>query len=142
MNVLIVDDDIVDRMATKRVLENSALAIDSITEATTATEGLDYAKTDNYDLILLDYQLPPSNGIEVLRELRGSNESSSAIVMVSHSNDEELAVRCVEAGAQDFLMKGEVTASRLKRSILLAKERYELEQQSEERKLESSFAYD
>tara|TARA_B100000700_G_scaffold32344_1_gene30976 strand:+ start:4658 stop:6358 length:1701 start_codon:yes stop_codon:yes gene_type:complete len=129
MNVLIVDDDIVDRMATKRVLENSALAIDSITEATTATEGLDYAKTDNYDLILLDYQLPPSNGIEVLRELRGSNESSSAIVMVSHSNDEELAVRCVEAGAQDFLMKGEVTASRLKRSILLAKERYELEQQ-------------
>ena len=82
---------------------------------------MNYAKTHNYDLILLDYQLPPSNGIEVLRELRGSNEFSSAIVMVSHSNDEELAVRCVEAGAQDFLMKGEVTASRLKRSILSLK---------------------
>lgn len=129
MKVLIVDDDVVDRMATKKVLRDSALIIDSITEATTATEGLDYAKSNDYDLILLDYQLPPSNGVEVLRELRGSSEFSSAIVMVSHSNDEELAVRCVEAGAQDFLMKGEVTASRLKRSILLAKERYQLEQE-------------
>lgn len=129
MNVLIIDDDIVDRIATKKVLKDSELSVKSVTEATTATEGLARAKERRYDLILLDYQLPPTNGIEVLRELRGTNDFSAAMVMISHSNDEELAVRCIEAGAQDFLMKGEVTAARLKRSVLLATERYELERQ-------------
>ncbi|RUO50620.1 GGDEF domain-containing response regulator [Pseudidiomarina aquimaris] len=129
MNVLIIDDDTVDRLATKKVLKDSELRVKKVTEATTANEGLEHAKNGDYDLILLDYQLPPTNGIEVLRELRGTNDSSAAMVMISHSNDEELAVRCIEAGAQDFLMKGEVTAARLKRSVLLATERYELERQ-------------
>ncbi|WP_417689405.1 EAL domain-containing protein [Pseudidiomarina sp.] len=129
MNVLIIDDDIVDRLATKKVLKDSELSVKSVTEATTATEGLQHAKRGDYDLVLLDYQLPPTNGIEVLRELRGTCDFGAAMVMISHSNDEELAVRCIEAGAQDFLMKGEVTAARLKRSVLLARERFELERQ-------------
>lgn len=127
MDILIIDDDAVDRMSATRTLKASMLQINSIDQTASASEGVELAKQHQYDMILLDYQLPPSNGIEVLRELRSNNDFATAIVMLSHSNDEELALSCIEAGAQDFIMKSEMTSARLKRAILLSKERYQLE---------------
>lgn len=127
MDILIIDDDAVDRMSATRTLKASMLQINSIDQTASASEGIALAKQHQYDMILLDYQLPPSNGIEVLRELRSNSDFATAIVMLSHSNDEELALSCIEAGAQDFIMKSEVTAARLKRAILISKERYRLE---------------
>lgn len=129
MNVLIIDDDAVDGMSAVRALKKSELPIGDVRQASTGDEGIAMAMKDNYDVILLDYQLPPTNGVEVLRELRGSSDFSTAIVMLSHSNDEELALQCIEAGAQDFIMKSEVTASRLKRAVLISSERHYLEKQ-------------
>ncbi|WP_439134402.1 putative bifunctional diguanylate cyclase/phosphodiesterase [Pseudomaricurvus sp.] len=127
MDILIIDDDAVDRMAATRTLKASMLPINTIDQTASASEAVKLAKNHQYDMILLDYQLPPSNGIEVLRELRGNNDFATAIVMLSHSNDEELALDCIEAGAQDFIMKSELTAARLKRAILISAERYQLE---------------
>lgn len=129
MDLLIIDDDIVDRMAAVRTLKETGLQLREVRQTASSAEGIALALAGDYDAILLDYQLPPSNGIEVLRELRGSSDFSTAIVMLSNSHDEELALRCIEAGAQDFLMKSEVTASRLKRAVLLATERHQLERQ-------------
>lgn len=129
MLFLIIDDDAVDRMAIVRVLNNSGLRIDEIIQTDSAEKGIQLAKSNTFDVILLDYRLPPSNGIEVLRLLQGTSTFSTAIVMLSHSNEEQLALKCVEAGAQDFLMKSEISGMRLKRAILLAKERFQLEQQ-------------
>ncbi|WP_221798381.1 putative bifunctional diguanylate cyclase/phosphodiesterase [Oceanobacter mangrovi] len=136
MKILIIDDDVIDRMAAIRTLKESELSIGQIDQTGFPEEGIAWARDKQYDVILLDYRLPPSNGIEVLRELRGLQGFSAAVVMVSHSNDEELALRCVEAGAQDFLMKGELSGIRLKRSILLASERYELERRISESHLQ------
>lgn len=132
MDILIIDDDAVDRMAAIRTLKNSRLHIDQVDQTSSADEGIRLASNHKYDVILLDYQLPPSNGIEVLRELRGNNDFSTSVVMLSHSNDEELALNCIEAGAQDFVMKSEITVTRLKRAILMSAERHSLEQQVRE----------
>ncbi|SJN53681.1 Cyclic di-GMP phosphodiesterase Gmr [Vibrio ruber DSM 16370] len=132
MDILIIDDDAVDRMSAIRTLRQSELSLDKIDQADTATDGIRCAAENGYDIILLDYQIPPSNGIEILREIRGGNDYSTAIVMLSHSNDENLALSCIEAGAQDFVMKSEITASRLKRAILISQERHSLEQQVRE----------
>ncbi|MEH0740447.1 EAL domain-containing protein [Vibrio cholerae] len=129
MKILIIDDDTIDRIAAIRTLRDTDLPIQVIDEATTAHEGLKMALANKYDVILLDYQLPPSNGIEVLMQLRSVSDFSTSIVMLSHSNDEELALSCIEVGAQDFIMKKEITASRLRRAIVIATERYYLEQQ-------------
>ncbi|WP_417310915.1 EAL domain-containing protein [Devosia sp.] len=131
MDILIIDDDAVDRMSAIRTLKNAGLNTGEIDQADTGTEGLQKALSKQYDAILLDYQIPPSNGIEVLREIRGSLGNSTAIIMLSHSNDEALALSCIEAGAQDFIMKSEVSVTRLKRSILIASERNTLEKQVE-----------
>lgn len=132
MQILLIDDDTIDRLAVKRVLRDSNLTITCIDEAHTADEGFEKAIAKPYDLIILDYQLPPSNGIDVLVGLKESQGFSTSVVMLSHSNDEELALKCIEAGAQDFIMKGEISATRLRRAIIIAQERHALALQIQE----------
>lgn len=129
MDILLIDDDAVDRISTIRTLKASDLPLGNIDQAQTAKDGIRMASLHNYGVVLLDYQIPPYTGIEILREIRGGNDYSTAIVMVSHSNDEDLALSCIEAGAQDFVMKSELSATRLKRAILIASERHDLEMQ-------------
>ncbi|MFH0236350.1 diguanylate cyclase domain-containing protein, partial [Vibrio diabolicus] len=128
MKVLIIDDDTIDRLAIKKTLRSTDLPISIIEEAQTAHEGLDKALKQSFDVILLDYQLPPSTGMEVLIALKSNSDFSTSIVMLSHSNDEELALKCIEMGAQDFVMKNEISSIRLRRAIIIATERYFLEQ--------------
>ncbi len=131
MKLLLVDDDTVDRMNTKRNLQQPGQTIE-VVEVSSAEAGLALALERQFDLILLDYHLPTMTGLEFLISLRGSAASSTPVVMLSHSSDDELAIKCIEKGAQDFIIKGEVTASRLMRAILHARERYKIEKELRE----------
>lgn len=127
MKILLVDDDQVDRELVKRALQKSDLST-QISEAVTVDQGLEMYTSDTYDIVLLDYQMPQRNGIEMIVELRNeSKESGTAIVMMSSSENEELSLACIRAGAQDFLLKSEISAARLKRALLHASTRFELE---------------
>jgi diguanylate cyclase len=128
MKILLIDDDTIDRMNAIRNLKNSGLAL-NIIEADTAKKGLDLATSDQFDAVLLDYSLPDMDGLEVLTLLQGVWIKSTAIIMLSHSSDEGIALKCIEAGAQDFIVKSEVSSVRLKRAILQAQERFKLEQE-------------
>jgi diguanylate cyclase (GGDEF)-like protein len=129
MNILLVDDDQVDRAIVKRTINRSDLDV-KITESKTVDEGLYKYAQGNFDVILLDYRMPQRDGIEMIVELRNEpKDSSTAVVMMSSSEDEELALKCIRAGAQDFLVKTEITATRLRRAIQHATTRFELEMQ-------------
>lgn len=128
MKILLIDDDTIDRMNAIRNLKHSGLAFD-VTEADTAKKGLELATVDQFDVVLLDFSLPDMDGLEVLTLLQGVWIKSTAIIMLSHSSDEGLALKCIEAGAQDFIVKSEVSSVRLKRAILQAQERFKLEQE-------------
>jgi diguanylate cyclase (GGDEF)-like protein len=72
--------------------------------------------------------MPEVDGIEMVIELRSKpNLGETAIVMMSATDDEVLALSCLQAGAQDFIPKNEITATKLKRAIIQAKKRFELE---------------
>ncbi|WP_339865502.1 two-component system response regulator [Paremcibacter congregatus] len=127
MNILIVDDDQVDREHIKRTLSHHN-GYSSITEAMTVEEGLTQFRQNHFDVILLDYSMPCRDGLEMLIELRSEpKENCTAIVMMSTSDEEQLALRCLRAGAQDFMIKGDITAPLLRRAILNAQTRFELE---------------
>ena len=129
LNVLIVDDDKVDQELVLRALKKSHLDV-SIDTAKTVDEGLELYQHNSYDIILLDYRMPERDGTEMIYELTHSSKSSNtAIVMMSSSEDEQLAIDCLKAGAHDFLMKSEVTGARLRRAVLQAQTRFELEKQ-------------
>lgn len=129
MNILIVDDDRLDRMSIKRTLAKTNISI-NVTETSTVDEGLFEFANNDFDIVLLDYRLPRRDGIEMIVELRNEPKSTStAIVMMSSSEDEEIAINSIRAGAQDFLVKSEITEIRLRRAIEHATARFELEKQ-------------
>lgn len=127
MNVLLVDDQEIDRELIKHTLHSSGKPFD-ITEVSTAFEGIENLASSKYDVILMDYQMPRMNGIEMLHELKKKADlKQSAIIVMSHNNNEEVMIECINAGAQDFLLKDEVTSNQLLRCIRQSRKRYELE---------------
>lgn len=128
MNILLVDDDYTDREIIKRTLTKNNGDEFILQEACSADEGLQAAQDKIFDVLLLDYSMPKINGIEMIVELRSRpNLGETAIIMISASDDEVLALSCLQAGAQDFITKSELTPSKLKRAIIQAKKRFELE---------------
>ena len=126
LKLLIIDDDKVDLMNIVRLLKKSDWPI-HIEEASNSEVGLALAQTKVYDLILLDYQMPLINGLEILKKLRESSTNTANIVMLSHSNDIEISMQCIEAGAQDFITKKEISVTRLSRAIIHSQERFRIE---------------
>jgi len=127
LNILIVDDDVVDREELIRTL-NKANSDCHIVETESVDEGLAAIKAERFDVVLLDYRMPKRDGIELLLELRSFLvDQSVAIIMLSNSEESDLALECIKNGAQDFLLKSEVTSSRLRRAILQSQTRFELE---------------
>lgn len=122
MDLLLIDDDEVDRTAIIRALRQSKLAFNVI-EANCAFDGLNLALERHFDGILLDYLLPDANGLEVLIKLNSMTQEQTVVVMLSRYEDEKLAQRCIELGAQDFLLKDEVNSRILSRAIRYAKQR-------------------
>lgn len=122
MDLLLIDDDEVDRTAIIRALRQSKLTFNVI-EANCAFDGLNLALERHFDGILLDYLLPDANGLEVLIKLNAMTQDQTVVVMLSRYEDEKLAQRCIELGAQDFLLKDEVNSRILTRAIRYAKQR-------------------
>ena len=79
---------------------------------------------DGSDVVLLDLNLPDSQGIETFRRVR-SAAPARPIVVLSGLQDEELGVQAVREGAQDYLVKGRVDGALLARSLRFAMERAE-----------------
>jgi len=127
MNLLLIDDDELDRLSVIRALKQSDYEL-TIRQCATAAEGYKLVANERFDAILLDYRLPDQDGIEVLRALRGGTLAKAAVVMLSRHEDPVMVESCLEAGAQDFLLKDEVTGRRLTRAISLARQRYTMEE--------------
>lgn len=128
IKILLVDDDSIDRMSMQRALRASNREL-YIIESATAQEALQLLQEQPFDAVLLDYQLPDGNGLEILKKLQQSNLQKPAVIMVSGYDDESLAEQCLLAGAQDFLLKDEVKQRHLLRAIMHARQRAEMMEQ-------------
>jgi diguanylate cyclase len=127
LSLLLIDDDELDRLAITRTLRKSAVPFE-VAYAETAAAGLQMALSAKFDAILLDYRLPDENGLEVLRLLRGGAYEGVAVVMLSRYENDTLAEECLEAGAQDFLLKDEVNSRHLTRVVVQARQRFQIEE--------------
>jgi PAS domain S-box-containing protein len=78
--------------------------------------------TEHYDIVLLDLSLPDSQGFATFERLH-QHVSLTPIVVLTGLDDEELALRAVRAGAQDYLVKGEIGDQLLMRAMRYAIER-------------------
>lgn len=128
MNILLIDDDVFDREIIKRSLVGSFYDHD-VSEVESAEAAILLLQENVFDIVIVDYNMPVMNGLEFVVQLKSLPESSHiAIVVVSNAITDDIILDCINAGAQDFLLKEEVSSSRLSRAMLQATKRFELEQ--------------
>jgi signal transduction histidine kinase len=118
LRVLLVEDDEEDYLLTRDLLGqlDAPPELDWVTDYAAALKA---SRDGNYDVCLVDYRLGAENGIDLVRELVADGETMPIIVLTGQSDrdaDEEAAL----AGAADYLIKGEVTAALLERTIRYA----------------------
>ena len=126
LSILIVDDDAVDRMAVRRALKAAQLLC-IIDEATDSESALSSIASTHFDVVLLDYRLPGTDGMAVLRDMR-QRGLITPVVMLTGQGDEQLAVELLRAGATDYLTKDTLSPEVLAQSIHRAQRVHRAEQ--------------
>lgn len=101
MRILIVEDEVSLADAVTAILKKEQYFVDAVYDG---RDGLDYALSGIYDLILLDIMLPKMNGLDVLREIRKNNISTPVMLLTARSevNDK---IKGLDSGADDYLTK-------------------------------------
>ncbi len=115
VNLLLVDDDVVDRTAVKRALAAAGVRC-VIREVGDADRALAILQGEAIDCVLLDYRLPGSDGLELLKRARSLGMQTPFIALTGQG-DEQLAAEMMRSGASDYLAKGSLTPDRLERSL-------------------------
>jgi signal transduction histidine kinase len=115
LKILVVDDDDVDRMAVRRALKATGMDA-AVTEAENAEAALALLEKQHYDCTLLDYRMPGSDGLEVVRRAREKG-ILVPFIMLTGFGDEQTAVELMKAGAADYIAKSSLTAERLALSL-------------------------
>lgn len=126
IRVLLVEDDEDDYILTSSLL--TEIHPDKFERfwAKSYEEALDMIDGDHFDIGLLDYRLGPHNGLELLREARKRGYDGPLILLTGQS-DPELDFEAMRAGAADYLVKDQINAANLERSI-----RYSIQQKQME----------
>ncbi|MGH7821703.1 MAG: response regulator, partial [Candidatus Binatia bacterium] len=130
MRILLIEDNPADARLIRELLNDSRLSFELDT-ADTLSRGIERLRPDAADVVLLDLSLPDSTGLDTFTRVHDA-EPRIPIVVMSGLSDERLAMQAVHAGAQDYLVKGDVDGKLLGRSLRYAVERKRAEVALEE----------
>jgi len=122
IRVLLIEDDEDDYVLTRDLLADSRRTRFSLEWVSSFTEALGAICDSQHDVYLVDYRLGEHDGLEVLREARVAG-CMRPIILLTGQGDGEVDIAAMKAGAADYLVKGQIDAQILERSI-----RYSLEQ--------------
>lgn len=135
MRILLIEDNPGDARLLREYLAEAGAGRFAVTHEGRLSTGLDRLADQKFDAVLLDLVLPDSQGLDTVVRLRAAAKKMPLVVLTG-IEDEALGVRLIQAGAQDYLVKGQVTGPLLTRSLRYAAERARMEEvlcQSEER---------
>jgi PAS domain S-box-containing protein len=124
--VLLIEDNRNEARLVKLLLESSSSDDFSLECEESLGGGTERLKTGGFDLILLDLSLPDSTGFETFRRVREQAPHIPVIVLTGLS-EERMVSLALEAGAQDYLVKGQIDGDVMRRSIRYAIERHRAE---------------
>ena len=124
-SILLIEDDPADARLLREMLaeaphDGSGFELRWVQELGAGIEAL---QTRGADVVLLDLGLPGSSGIETVTRLFNQAPRTPTLIVLSGLADEDVAVQSLQAGAQDYLIKGQVDAASLARAIRYARGR-------------------
>jgi DNA-binding response OmpR family regulator len=129
--ILLIEDNPLFVELTQRMLAEAKSGEFRIECVDNLAAGLQRLLQGGIDAVLLDLTLPDSNGLETFLRLHGQAESVPTIIYTS-VDDEDLSLSALNHGAADYLVKSEVNANWLGRSLIYAIQRNRLSQEAEE----------
>lgn len=125
LKILVVDDDPVSLQLVERTLNQSELNV-AIKTAGTVGDALKSLADEEFDVAIVDYRLPDGTALSILKTFKkGSVISTPAIVLTAYA-EKALALEAMGEGAQDFLLKENLTGDNLERAIRYAVQRSKL----------------
>ncbi|MFW6303610.1 MAG: ATP-binding protein [Candidatus Sumerlaeota bacterium] len=122
IRILLVEDNPVDAELVKTVLSTVGQGIVLGNHVQSLRESLDALSQEDFDLVMMDLSLPDSDPEKTVETMLEQAPDMPVVVLTGRS-DEELALRAMAGGAQDYLVKGEVGSKGIIRSIRYAVER-------------------
>ncbi len=127
ISILLVEDSPDDVVLFKRMLAEAKTVQFELTHCDMLSSALKLLSESSFGVILLDLSLPDGRGLDTFLRTRAAVPNVPIVVM-SGLGDEELAVRALQEGAQDYLVKGRVDSNLLIRAIRHAIERKQVEE--------------
>jgi PAS domain S-box-containing protein len=125
--LLIVEDFPADRELYRRALLADPNITYHLLEAESVAEGLELCQRQKIDAVLLDYLLPDADGLEFLEQLAARNHRyAPPVVMLTGQGNESIAARAIKLGAQDYLVKRDLTPELLQLTVSKAIENHRL----------------
>jgi len=122
LRVLAVEDDAADAVLVREMLRDCASGRFEFEHAPALKTAIECLAAGGVDCVLLDLSLPDARGLEALARIH-EVAAEIPIVVFSARTDEDVAVRAVQEGAQDYLIKGQVDERLLARALQYAIER-------------------
>ena len=127
INLLLAEDDPGDAEVIQRMLSRSSSSRFGIEWVHTLQDAALALPLGRFNVLLLDLGLPGMRDLEALFQIQGLN-ARVPIVIVTERDDEAVALRALQVGAQDYLVKGSLTTAGLVHSIHYSIERHRLVQ--------------
>ncbi len=122
LQILLIEDDPAEARFLQEILKGFRVKQFNLVHVKRLAEALQRLERDGFDVILLDLTLPDSQGLASLKSIIYS-VPDLPVVVLTNTNDDELAIEAVRQGAQDYLVKRKVNGEGLVRSLRYAIER-------------------
>ncbi len=105
MKILLVDDSSTMRRIQKNTL--SSIGFDDVTQAEDGQIALDMLlKNPDFELVLLDWNMPNMNGIDCLKSVKGSDITKHIpVIMVTSESEKSRIIEAIQAGAANYVVK-------------------------------------
>lgn len=125
IKVLLIEDDPDHAYLFREILRDTKGVSIDIRHSDRLSSAFDNLSSERFDIVVSDLGLPDSNGIETFLRLH-TRYSDTPIIVLTGMSDEDLAIKAVQGGAQDYLVKGRVEGDLLIRSMRYAIERQKM----------------
>ncbi len=127
IHVLLIEDNPGDARLVQGMLEHDADSAFTFKHVSSLGDGLRALESGSANqVILLDLGLPDATGLQTLRRIMPLAQDASVVVITGHQ-DEELGIAAIREGALDYLIKGQVVGSQLRRILRFAVERHKMQ---------------
>jgi FixJ family two-component response regulator len=135
LHILLVEDDADDYVITRDLLSEIEDIVFELDWVSSYDAALEEIKRDHHDVYLLDYRLGAHNGLDLLKQAI-ANGCKAPMILLTGQGDREVDIEAMNAGADEYLVKGRIDSLHLERSIRYAFERRRLLMEIERRERE------